>query len=64
MEQPTSYYSLGELLVQRQNCLKFGMSPLGIEVEIALVVERQTAEARRRHPSSRYFDRPFDQDIA
>lgn len=56
MEYP-SYYSLEELLVQRNNCIKFGMNTSGIEVEIALVADFESvAESRSNHPNTHIFD--------
>jgi hypothetical protein len=44
-----TYYSLGELIAQRENSLEFRVDPnvtAGIEMEIALVVERQSMADR------------------
>ncbi len=44
-----TYYSLGELIAQRENSLEFKVDPnvtAGIEMEIALVVERQSMADR------------------
>lgn len=60
MKNP-SYYSLEELLVQRENCKAQGMNATGIEAEIALVVDYESVtQARQNHPSSRVFDQDVD----
>lgn len=52
---PPSYYTLAELLAQRQNCVNFGMPTDGLDIEI---------EAQRKHEAGQNVPtRPFDQDV-
>lgn len=76
--QSVSYYSLEELVAQRNNCIALGLNPSGIQFEIDAVVKEHLAlwAARRRHPSNFGRDviaeatditsavnRVFDQDV-
>ena len=45
---PQSYYTLGELVVQHDQCVRFGMDTTGIDHEIALVVEQMSLDDRIR----------------
>lgn len=52
---PPSYFTLVELLAQRQNAINFGMDATTLDQEI---------EAQRKHEAGQNVPtRPFDQDI-
>jgi hypothetical protein len=57
MQQP-SYYSLAELIAQRNNCLAFGMDTAGLEHEIGLQAEYESEAGS----SVNILPRPFDQE--